>query len=130
MLAAVFGAGSPVVPMMHDDALNAASQRARSKLPALRALFNNGLAPGGFLLLKAPFDAADGVREWMWVEVASWTDDAITGFLVNEPASSLDLHAGQTVEVAESTVFDYMHKRSDGVIDGNETERLIRSRLN
>ncbi|MGV7852762.1 DUF2314 domain-containing protein, partial [Mycobacterium kansasii] len=62
VLAAVFGAGSPVVPMMHDDALNAASQRARSKLPALRALFNTGLAPGGFLLLKAPFDAADGVR--------------------------------------------------------------------
>lgn len=130
VLAAAFGSGSPVVPTMHDDALNAASEQARSKLPALRALFNDGLAPGEFLQLKAPFEGAGGIREWMWVEVASWTDDAITGFLVNEPASSLDLHAGQTVEVAESTVFDYMHKRSDGVIDGNETERLIRSRLN
>ncbi|ETW26120.1 DUF2314 domain-containing protein [Mycobacterium gastri] len=64
------------------------------------------------------------------MEVASWTDDAITGFLVNEPGSSLGLHAGQTVQIAESTIFDYMHKRSDGVIDGNETERLICSHLN
>ncbi|VBA39803.1 hypothetical protein LAUMK136_03175 [Mycobacterium attenuatum] len=130
VLTAVFGSGSTVVSTTHGDALNAASQQARTKLPVLRALFNDGLAPGEWLQLKAPFDAADGVREWMWVEVTSWTDDAITGFLVNGPASNLGLHAGQTVEIAESTVFDYMHKRSDGVVEGNETERLIRSRLN
>jgi uncharacterized protein YegJ (DUF2314 family) len=109
------------------DALEAASLRARAQLPTLRVLFNEGLSLGEFLLFKAPFDGPDKVREWMWVTVDTWDGDKITGSLFSEPCNIPTLYGGQTVEISQSTVFDYLYKRTDGTTDGNETEKLIAS---
>ena len=126
LLSSLFGSKDSITPVQHNEALEAASQRARSRLPQLRAEFNKGLSPGEFLLLKAPFDTPDGGHEWMWVEVIEWNGDKIKGLLKNEPFNIPDLHAGQMVEISEADVFDYLRTRADGTVEGNETGELIK----
>lgn len=128
ILSAAFGAEDSLTYVEHDEAIQAASRRARMKLPALQAEFNKGLAPGEFILVKAPFSTPGGGQEWMWVEVNSWKDGKITGPLQNEPFNIPDLHAGQIVEISEADVFDYIRKHPDGTTEGNETARLIEER--
>lgn len=124
VLTAAFGSEDSVTRIRHDKALKAASKKAREQLPKLRAEFNQGLAPGEFIQLKAPFATPDGGQEWMWVEVASWKGDNISGLLKNEPFNNPTLHAGQQVQVSESKIFDYMRKHADGTSTGNETAKL------
>lgn len=95
VLAAAFGWEDEVSRVEHDDQLEHASQLARTRLPALRAEFQEGLAPGEFILVKAPFDTPTGGREWMWVEITTWQGDRISGLLKNEPRDIPTLHGGQ-----------------------------------
>jgi uncharacterized protein YegJ (DUF2314 family) len=120
-----FGSVDTVAYIKHNDAVRAASERARKQLPALRKAFNAGLEPGERILLKAPFERTDGGTEWMWVEVSSWNGTRIRGLLNNEPEEIPDLHAGATVDVAEGDVFDYLRYRADGTTEGNETAKEI-----
>ena len=90
-----------MTPVKHDEELLEASRRARANLPALREAFNAGLAPGEFIQVKVPFKTPDGGKEWMWVEVTSWSGDKIRGLLRNEPFHIPNLHGGQTVDVSE-----------------------------
>ena len=125
VLAQAFGWKDEITPVRHDEELQAASRRARRKLPALRKEFNKGLAPGEYILVKAPFATPDKGKEWMWVEVSSWKSIKITGMLKNEPFNIPNLHAGQIVNVSETDVFDYIRKRANGTVEGNETAKLI-----
>ncbi|MCA9262060.1 MAG: DUF2314 domain-containing protein, partial [Planctomycetales bacterium] len=110
----------------HDDGeLHAARRRAKEKLPLLRGKMERGLAPGEVLMVKAPFKATDGSNEWMWVEVAQWQGDRIRGALRNEPEDVPQLRIGQQVEVSMGDVFDYLYRRADGVVEGNETGAII-----
>lgn len=119
------GFSDPVQAVEHDEAILAASRRAREKLPTLREAFRAGLEPGETILLKAPFDTPDGDREWMWIEVVSWSDRDIRGLLRNEPRAIPALHAGETVRIEEDEVFDYIRSRSDGTSEGNETGEIM-----
>lgn len=120
-----FGSQDAITRIQHDDELNEASRKAKEKLPLLRAEFTKGFAPGEFLLVKAPFATPDEGHEWMWVEVIKWKGDNIIGLLQNDPFNVRGLHAGQTVEVSEAKVFDYIRVHADGTSEGNETAKLI-----
>lgn len=122
-----FGAQEdPVIQRKKNDtALREASDRARKKLPALRAAFQAGLQPGESILLKAPFTTIEGGVEWMWVEVTKWPGERITGMLGNTPRYVPSLKAGQMVEIKESEVFDYLRKFPDGKLEGNETSEIL-----
>lgn len=125
MVEAMFGWEDSISYIQHDEELKHASQRARETLPALRAAFNSGLAPGEHILVKAPFEKPDGGNEWMWVEVTLWKGDQIKGILQNEPFNIPDLRSGQMVEVSQADVFDYIHRLADGTQEGNETAAII-----
>jgi len=125
ILIAAFGSEDSITEVKHDGAIAEASQRAKTKLPALRNALNKGLAPGEYILVKAPFPTPEGQREWMWVEVAEWQGNDIRGLLQNEPARIPDLHAGQMVTVSEEEVFDYIRRSPDGKTEGNETGKLM-----
>ncbi|HEV3485647.1 MAG TPA: DUF2314 domain-containing protein [Vicinamibacterales bacterium] len=130
MLTTFFGATDSVAMVDYTNAeLRAASAAAREKLPALRSAFNSGLDPGEYILVKAPFAAPDGNKEWMWVEVARWDGEEIRGTLRNDPQLVRDLHAGQMVEISEADVFDYIRHYPDGRKEGNSTGEVI-SRMN
>lgn len=120
-----FGSEDSVTQVRHDEKLLAASRAARSKLPKLRDDFNKGLQPNETIVVKAPFARPDGGHEYMWVEVTAWKGDEISGILDNEPSYIPTLHAGQIVSLSESKVFDYIRKRADGTVEGNETGKLI-----
>lgn len=124
-LASAFGFVDEVTRIKHNAELEAASERARKKLPDLERTFNKGLEPGETLLLKAPFKTPDEGREWMWVEVVRWKGDAISGLLMNEPHDIPELHAGQEVEVSQGDIFDYIRRHPDGTMEGNETGKII-----
>jgi uncharacterized protein YegJ (DUF2314 family) len=109
----------------HDEQLEAASTRARARLPELRSAFVAGFRPAEYLLLKAPFARPDDGHEWMWVEVVSWKGKRVRGLLRNEPFEIPTLHAGQEVEIDEDDVFDYILRHPDGTEEGNETGALI-----
>lgn len=125
LLHALYGSQDSITYVKHDEALKAASEAARARLPALQRAFAQGLAPGEYILVKAPFDTPKGGVEWMWVEVTAWKGDAITGLLQNDPFNIPDLHAGQKVQVSQARLFDYIRRFPDGRQEGNETARLI-----
>lgn len=128
MLSAIFGFKDEVRMVEADDeALEAASERAKAKMPALRKLFNAGLDPNEHIHVKAPFTTDDDGVEWMWVAVSKWDEDGtIRGTLSSEPRFVEDLSAGQEVEVQEADLFDYIHSQPDGSLEGNETGEIIR----
>lgn len=125
LLNSLYGWQDEIKRIQHNDELLAASRKARTKLPALRAAFVARLRPGEFIQVKAPFATPKGQNEWMWVEVTSWKGKQIKGILKNEPFDIPDLHGGQIVHVKEDEVFDYIRYFPDGSQEGNETGRVI-----
>lgn len=125
MLASLFGWESQISYVKHNLAIEAASQRARQKLIGLKNEFNNGLEPGEFIQVKAPFSTPEGGNEWMWVEVLSWKGEIITGLLKNEPHHIPNLKGGSEVTVNQEDIFDYIRSYPDGTSEGNETGALI-----
>jgi len=126
LLSSLFGWEDEVSYVKHNKLIEAASQQAKSKLNQLRADFNNGLNPGEFIGLKAPFTTPDGGVEWMWVEVQSWEGTKIKGLLKNEPLYIPSLKGGSEVEINQNDIFDYIRHYPDGTSEGNETGALIK----
>lgn len=126
-VADLFGAEESYTIAKHDDELLQASENAKRRLPALRALFNKGLAPGYSIMVKKPFETANG-NEWMWIEVTQWEGEQMTGILQNDPYEIPDLKAGAVVIFSESEVFDYILNKPDGTSEGNETGKILERR--
>jgi uncharacterized protein YegJ (DUF2314 family) len=111
---------------VHDDAVLAASRKARDRLRSeLKPRFIAGLSSGERLLVKAPFAAAGGGKEWMWVLVKRWEGLRIHGVLENDPVRVPTLQAGAHVDVLEDELLDYDFVREDGSSEGNETALLM-----
>lgn len=125
MVSSLFGSSDSVHFLKENEELLAESYKAKAKLPQLQKAFNEGLKPGEYITVKAPFTTDDGSREWMWVEVYKWKDNQIRGLLENEPLNVSHLHAGQTVTVKEEDLFDYIHYFPDGHKEGNTTSLII-----
>lgn len=125
MLTSLYGWQDEIKRIKHNEDLIAASRRARTKLPALRAAFVAGLQPGEFIEVKAPFATPTGGQEWMWVEIVSWKGTQISGILKNEPFDIPGLHGGESVKVSEGDIFDYIRRYADGKVEGNETGKII-----
>lgn len=111
-----------------DEALRAASERARAQIPRLRALVQGGLPDGATLRVKAPFRTASGENEFMWVLVRSWSGGALRGTLLDAPLDVPSLRAGEDVTVREADFYDYYLEGPEGGVDGNETSALLRRR--
>ncbi|WP_396601423.1 DUF2314 domain-containing protein [Algibacter sp. R77976] len=125
VLTKLFGFIDEVSMLKHDNELEEASERAKTKIPELKKQFLGGLPVNSHLLIKFPFESTDGQREWMWVEITKWKGDNIDGLLQNEPRLVLDLKAGQKVSKNINTMFDYILFKPDGSQEGNETGEII-----
>jgi uncharacterized protein YegJ (DUF2314 family) len=130
VLGELFGHKDGITFASHDEDLLAASAKAKTRLPELKALFNKGLEPGYSILLKAPFKLNDTDNEWMWVEVTKWQGSSIEGILQNEPYEITDLRAGSKVVVSQLDIFDYILYKPDGSMEGNETGEIIEKQGN
>ena len=106
IIANLFGASDRIVKVNHDSLLLMTSKKARQKVPEFMKLFNNGLAPGYSILVKAPFKISNGGNEWMWVEITKWESKSIIGILQNDSYEIKDLKAGSNVTVNEDDIID------------------------
>lgn len=121
----LFGWKDEITYVAHNEMIEAASKAARKKLPELKARFNQGLAVGESISLKAPFETPSGGSEWMWIQVFNWKDGVISGILRNVPHHIPTLKEGDKVTVLEKDIFDYIFYNKDGTADGNKTGELI-----
>lgn len=108
------------------EGLKKAKAEVKKKLTQVRTAFNKGLKPGENVFVKAPFDAGEKGKEWMWVKVISWKGEKIEGQLNNDPNFVKGLKAGQTVQVKMGDIFDYLYQYPDGSYDGNETSKYLK----
>ena len=126
LLAKVYGMNDAVAAVdASDRELQAARERAKRRLAELKPSLADGYDVDETLLVKAPFRTTDGGTEWMWVEMVSWKGSRIDGILQNEPEQVPSLRGGERVQVAEDDVFDFIHRRPDGTVEGNETSKVI-----
>jgi len=125
----LFGYEAEFLEARHDEAIEAASEKARDRcIEVYKPRVAAGLAPGERLAVKAPFRTRDDGTEWIWVEVVSWQDGRIRGVLMNEPVAVPDLKLGSQVAVAEIEIFDYLFVDAEGNTDGNTTEELLKAK--
>ncbi len=126
MLSKLWGWKDELIKVKHNEAIMAASERAKRELPSIKKKIRKGLAPGEYYMFKAPFITPDGGNEWMWVEVILWKNkNEIIGILKNQPFNIPSLKAGSKVVVKMNDIFDYIHRLPDGTTEGNETGELI-----
>ncbi len=128
LLSTLFGAEDTLNAVKHTDAALAESAKARQRLLALKPRFLKGFGYKESLQVKAPFRTASGGNEWMWVEVSDWKGTTISGVLRNDPYDVPELKSGSKVSVEEASVFDYLHRKSDGTVEGNTTQKLLQKR--
>jgi uncharacterized protein YegJ (DUF2314 family) len=108
------------------QAMEAAHQRAVRELPGVKRRFQAGLRPGETLLVKYGFPTGDGGHEYMWVAVDTWKGGHLRGNLANDPELRRDLRAGQTIDLAEQDVFDWMIQLPKGGTEGGYTTTVVK----
>jgi uncharacterized protein YegJ (DUF2314 family) len=105
----LFGTEDTMVQVEADsEAMEAAHLRAVAELPAAKQRFQAGLRPGEVLHIKHGFPTGGEGHEYMWIAINRWSGDSLRGQLANDPQVRLDLRSGQTVELRESDIFDWM----------------------
>ncbi len=124
-LTALYGGEDPIIGRKAgDEALKAASEKARAAFSAKIPEFRKGLQPNERLLVKVPFKFKDQV-EYMWVEVVGWKTASIDGILMNDSHFDKNLREGRRLSVDLMDVYDYIHYKPDGTEEGNETGKVI-----
>jgi uncharacterized protein YegJ (DUF2314 family) len=118
----------PVSPFSADDeAMNRAMQRARDTLDEYRHRLANPPPTQTGLSLKAKFESGGHV-EHMWVHDVEPIDGGFRGILGNTPLSIETLKEGDSVEISDSDVSDWM-AIDDGRLVAGYTLRVIRDRM-
>lgn len=108
-----------------DEALQAASRRAKDRVPDLKKRFAALARAGAEVRVKSGFVDGDQ-KEFMWTLVRKWDGDRLTGTLENAPRFVQNVAAGSTVEVLERDLFDYQVDLPDGGMEGGETNEILR----
>ncbi|MEI7893831.1 MAG: DUF2314 domain-containing protein, partial [Myxococcales bacterium] len=95
-----------------------AETRGRAQKVLADVLARHKKASKDPLYVQVPFGDTDaGGGEWMWIEVVSFDEQTVTGMLVDEPDTLVDVHKGDRVTRARLDVADYVLKLADGGIE-------------
>lgn len=125
LISTLFGSVDEIALVTHNERILEASERAKSRIPELKKMFQEGLPLDTHLLVKFPFEYGPDQREWMWIEVTKWTENSVSGLLQNDPVYVKDLKSGQKVSKDIRDMFDYMIYKPDGSYEGNETGKIM-----
>ena len=126
LLGDLFGS-DPELAMVEtgDEQMEAAHEQALNELPLVRARFQAGFQSGEVLHIKHGFPTTGDNHEYMWIAVTGWKDGRIRGRLANDPQYRRDLRAGQSVEIGEEEVYDWLIVHTDGRTEGAYTNRAL-----
>ncbi|GDX81122.1 hypothetical protein LBMAG42_29330 [Deltaproteobacteria bacterium] len=108
---------APVAPTTLDEARAA----VRTALVTLESAWAAGFPPGDVLAVCVPFTTNSGGKEYLWVEVTRWQEGGLSGRLATEPDAVSGMHKGDTLNLRQADIFDYVYRRADGSKSGNLT---------
>ena len=100
-----------------DAEMQAASDKARTTLGAVREQFQRGLPAGQTLAIKIGLTTTAGGREFVWIKVKDWQDGIVIGTLETVPNKRPGFLQDQVMRVPESDVFDRAIGTPEGMID-------------
>ena len=131
-LASDFTASEDTVQAVKGDneTVEEAHRRAMAELPRIKARFQSGLLVGETLYVKQGFPVASGNSEYLWIVVNTWQRDTLQGQISNNSQMRPDLRAGQSVQLQDSDIFDWMVALPSGQMEGGYTTRALMQEAN
>ncbi len=108
------------------DALKVAHEKAMAELPRIKARYASGLSFGQRLYVKRAYPTKSDGPEYLWIQVSSWFEGLVRGTLVTAPRKRTDLTVGQTLQLQEEDIFDWMLVMGDGTELGGYSDQLER----
>jgi uncharacterized protein YegJ (DUF2314 family) len=127
VLTQIFGADRIVDVRSGDEAMAAASRKAKAGLPRFKRAFAERKVGENFKV-KVGFPAGERSLEFMWIELRAWKGSELEGVLESEPSYVEALRRGAFVKVREGDVYDWIWYRADGSREGNETGKILEER--
>jgi len=100
---------------------------ARKTLPAAKTRYLAGLPKDELFYVTVRLSDPDGKFESVFVQVRSWEDEKIRGFIDNEVTLIKSYKKSQTIEVNQADVLDWTFSKADGTEDGNYIGKQIES---
>ncbi len=122
-----FGIPKKSKELTHSKNLMIASKLALKEIPSIKTQFLAGFPSGQFLFLKFPFEGPNKYKEYIWVHVVSWKEHMVEGKLYSDADKIEGLKKGDWVELHEKDIFDFLIYHTDGAIEGNYTDKIIKS---
>ena len=98
-------------------ALQQAHDRAIAELAEARRMAGAG-EPGQVVFVKRGFATSSGGTEYLWLVVDVWKAPFIRARVANEPAEVPELATGQSVDLHETEVFDWLVTRDGERVAG------------
>jgi len=77
--------------------------------------------------LKMKFSTSEG-NEHIWIRSIYIENDKYFGIVDNEPIDIKDIHAGDSIQVDNERISDWMYMK-DGILHGGYTIKAIRNRM-
>lgn len=116
-------APAPVPPALPAAPTNLEEARAavREALVTLESAWAAGFPKGDVLAVCVPFTTTSGGKEYLWVEVTRWQEGGLSGRLATEPSAVPGLHKGDSLNLRQADIFDYVYRGADGGKTGNVT---------
>ncbi|MFZ3001095.1 MAG: DUF2314 domain-containing protein [Undibacterium umbellatum] len=112
----------------NDVSMQQAFADAQQSLPHFRKLIHSNTDKEFFPLIKTKFALANG-NMFVWLRVVESSDTGFTGELFEVPAELRDYEVGDTFNVEDAAIIDWMINHG-GAMHGGHTIRAHRATLN
>ena len=111
-----------------DDQMNKAVHKASASYETFLKEYNNPSSPCSDFSIKLMFPY-DGGNEHMWLNGLFYKNEKLFGVLDSDPVQVNSVKAGDTVEVKQRLVSDWMYLRNDTLV-GGYTIRVLYVKMN
>ena len=129
MVVDLFGAPKEQVARQKEEGLlEEAHLKAVDQIPEVKQRYEKGLPRGHRLYVKRAFPTRQGVPEFLWVQVSGWFEGLLRGPLATVPRVRTDLTLGQTLQMQEEDIYDWVISMADGNEIGGLTDQVVRGR--
>lgn len=121
--------GEPTIySVQEEDAeMNAAIQMASTTLQQFKNALQSRNTEYYDFNLKSRFESPDG-GEHIWISDITLKDDKFYGVVANLPESTTEVSLGDTIQIANENISDWMYVENQK-LHGGYTIRLLRSRM-
>jgi uncharacterized protein YegJ (DUF2314 family) len=110
-----------------DAEMNEAIKKANATLALFNEALKNTNSGAGYFALKTRFKTSNG-GEHIWVSSITVRDNKYFGVVDNLPESTTEVNIGDTIQIANENISDWMYIENQK-LRGGYTIRLLRNRM-